>query len=57
MLMGIMAVIFICCIGAFIGAIVGCVMGMITVPLMILEGNILDPSEAISSLLGPKDQI
>jgi len=58
MCMGLVAIIFICCIGAFIGAIIGCVMGAITVPLMILDGKVISPLEIIGEIFsGPKDQI
>jgi hypothetical protein len=56
--MGLVGLIFICFIGAFIGAIVGCVMGAITVPLRILDGNVISPLEIIGGIFnGPKDQI
>jgi len=57
-LFGIIGVIFICCIGAFIGGIVGCIIGLVGVPMMILDGQALNPIEAVTTLLnGPKDHI
>ena len=55
---GLMFLIFICCIGAFIGGIIGCVVGAIGVPMMILDGQALNPVEAMSNLLNiAKDKI
>jgi len=43
--------IFVCCIGAFIGGIIGCVVGAVGVPMMILDGQALNPVEAVTNIL------
>ncbi len=57
-ILGIVALIFVGFIGAFIGGIIGCVVGAIGIPMMILDGQALNPIEAVTNLFnGPQDHI
>jgi len=46
-------------IGACIGGIIGCVVGAIGIPAMILDGQALNPVQAMTNMFnnGPKDHI
>jgi len=58
MCMGLIILIIVCCVGAFIGGIVGCVVGAIAVPMMILDGQAFNPVEAVTNIInGPQDHI
>lgn len=48
---GLVGVIILSIIGCCIGAIVGCIVGTIALPMMILDGRIINPVEVVSSIL------